>query len=214
LAERFATLRPLLLECVDAVHLTIVNDGSPRNMTATHIERLRQLIPDVQVVDYTENRGKGYALRQGVAATDADLYLVTDADFPYTPDSMVAIVKTLRERGGIAAGNRDLAYYAHVPAFRRWLSKGLRWMLRHLLRLQVTDSQCGLKGFDAAGKAVFLQTTIDRFLFDLEFLLQAKGRVTVTPVPVALRPGVVFSKVGWKILLTEGRNFMKLWWGW
>ena len=83
-------------------------------------------------------------------------------------------------------------------------------MLRHLLRLQVTDSQCGLKGFDSAGKAVFLETTIDRFLFDLEFLLLAKNRVPVAPVPVELRAGVVFSKVGWKILSAEGRNFLQL----
>jgi hypothetical protein len=34
--------------------------------------------------------------------------------------------------------------------------------------------------------------------------------VLVTPVPVELRAGVVFSKVGGKILLTEGRNFLKL----
>ena len=83
-------------------------------------------------------------------------------------------------------------------------------MLLNLLRLQVTDSQCGLKGFDNAGKSIFLETKIERFLFDLEFLLLAKNRVTVTPVPVVLREGVVFSKVGWKILATEGRNFIRL----
>ncbi len=38
----------------------------------------------------------------------------------------------------------------------------------------------------------------------------ANGRVPVTPVPVELRPGITFSKMGSKILLTEGGNFMKL----
>jgi hypothetical protein len=108
------------------------------------------------------------------------------------------------------AGNRDTAYYDRVPMFRRWLSKALRWVLRNLLRQPVDDSQCGLKGFDRAGKTVFLQTTIDRFLFDLEFLMLANGKVKVTPVPVQLRDGVVFSQVGLKILATEGGNFLKL----
>jgi glycosyltransferase involved in cell wall biosynthesis len=211
LAERFARLQALLAAHVSSVGLTVVNDGSPRGFTPDQEARLRTLVPSVQVVNYAENRGKGYALRQGVAASpDADLWLVTDADFPYTLPSMERIVSTLKLVGGIAAGNRDLGYYEHVPRMRRWLSQTLRWMLRHILRLQVTDSQCGLKGFDAAGRTLFLETTVDRFLFDLEFLMIARGRVQVTPVPVELREGVVFSKVGWKILLTELRNFASL----
>jgi glycosyltransferase involved in cell wall biosynthesis len=217
LATRWTQVSAQLAQSGLQLGLTVVNDGSPRGITSDNIATLRQLMPAVQVVDYPDNRGKGFALRAGVRATEADYYIVTDADFPYTTQSMQAIVHCLLTEGGIAAGNRDLNYYAHVPAFRRWLSKALRWMLRHLLRLQVTDSQCGLKGFDQAGKAVFLSTAIDRFLFDLEFLMLAKGRVKVTPVPVELRPGVVFSKVGWKILATEGRNFGGLlwrqWWG-
>jgi glycosyltransferase involved in cell wall biosynthesis len=211
LAARYAQLRIILLRHVDEVGITIVNDGSSQGCSPADLAAAQDLIPSLQAISYTENRGKGYALRQGIAASEAaTFWLVTDADFPYTMESMERIVLTLKSDGGIAAGNRDMAYYAHVPRFRRWLSKSLRWMLRHLLRLQVTDSQCGLKGFDRAGRSVFLETKIDRFLFDLEFLLTAKGRVQVTPVPAELRSGVIFSKVGWKVLATEGRNFLSL----
>lgn len=194
----------------EAIGLTVVNDGSARNATEAAFSRLRSLIQRVQIVDYGENRGKGYALRQGVSASSADCYLVTDADFPYTLESMRRVAETALKQGGIAAGNRDTRYYAHVPFFRRLLSKGLRWMLRHFLRQPISDSQCGLKAFDAQGKKVFLETGIDRFLFDLEFLMLAHGRVAVQPVPVELREGVVFSKVGKKVLMTEARNFLKL----
>lgn len=210
MADRFHALQTSLSDLTTDVGLVVVNDGSPRNVSGEKLARLRDLIPGVHIVSYAENRGKGYALRQGVQAASGDFYLVTDFDFPYTLESMRRIVQTLTERGGVAAGNRDTAYYAHVPLFRRLLSRFLRWMLRNLLRQPIGDSQCGLKGFDQAGKAIFLTTTIDRFLFDLEFLMLANGKVPVTPVPVELRPGVVFSKVGWKILATEGRNFLKL----
>lgn len=195
---------------VDELGLIVVNDGSPTNATELNFNKLREKIPGVLVVDYQENRGKGFALRQGVSKSDADFHLVTDADFPYNLDSMKRIVASLLEHGGIAAGNRDTGYYAHVPWFRRVISKVLRWVLRNLLQQPISDSQCGLKGFDNAGKKVFLETTIDRFLFDLEFLMLAKGRVEVHPVPVELREGVVFSKVGLRILATEGRNFLTL----
>lgn len=210
LAERFGAFCRHETAQTSQITLTVVNDGSPRNVEQIHFDRLKTLVPDVNIVHYTENRGKGYALRQGVAASVADYYLVTDTDFPYTIDSMHRVANALIARGGITAGSRDTDYYKHVPPFRRFLSKGLRWMLRNLLRQPIGDSQCGLKAFDNAGKVIFLETTIDRFLFDLEFLMIAKGRVPITPVSVELREGVVFSKVGYKVLLTEGRNFLKL----
>lgn len=209
-ASRYRELTDSLAKFPVNISLTLVNDGYPSGIRPVVLDQLPGLIAGINIVSYEENRGKGYALRQGIAASNGDFYLITDADFPYTLDSMAAVVEHLLSNGGIAAGNRDLAYYAHVPQFRKLLSKSLRWMLRNMLQLQVTDSQCGLKGFDQNGKKVFLETTIDRFLFDLEFLLLAKQRVQVDPVPVELRPGVVFSKVGWKILATEGRNFLNL----
>lgn len=210
LVERFENFRREVADLSPAVGLVVVNDGSARNAGPDNFARLESLLPGVRVVSYAQNRGKGYALRQGVKASESALHLVTDTDFPYTIGSMRRIVKYLLAQGGIAAGNRDAAYYDSVPGFRRLLSKTLRWVLRNVLRQPISDSQCGLKGFDNAGRAVFLETEIDRFLFDLEFLMLANGRVAVHPVPVELRSGVVFSKVGWKILATEGLNFLKL----
>jgi glycosyltransferase involved in cell wall biosynthesis len=210
LAGRFMEFKKTVADLTDSVGLILVNDGVSNNTGAENFRCLETALPGVQIVSYPENRGKGYALRQGVAKSEADFHLVTDFDFPYTHASMRRVLAFLIERGGIAAGNRDTAYYDKVPFFRRVLSKALRWVLRNILRQPVDDSQCGLKGFDNHGKAVFLKTTIDRFLFDLEFLMLSEGIVTVTPVPVELREGVVFSKVGRKVLVAEGRNFLRL----
>lgn len=212
LAARFVAFQGIIADLMSTVRLVVVNDGSIRNATELNFKQLRQMLPEVQVVSYVENRGKGYALRQGVSYGEADFYVVTDTDFPYTLESMRSIVEVLRAKGGIAAGNRDTTYYERVPLFRRWLSQALRWLLRHVLRQPIGDSQCGLKAFDHIGRSIFLETTIDRFLFDLEFLMLANGRAVVTPVPVQLRDGVIFSKVGWRILATEGRNFLWLLW--
>lgn len=210
LAGRFMEFKKTVTDLADSVGLIVVNDGSSCNTDVENFRCLEMALPGVQIVSYPENKGKGYALRQGVARSEADFHLVTDFDFPYTHESMRRVLIFLIERGGIAAGNRDTAYYDKVPFFRRVLSKALRWVLRNILRQPVDDSQCGLKGFDNRGKTVFLRTTIDRFLFDLEFLMLSEGIVSVIPVPVELRQGVVFSKVGRKILIAEGRNFLRL----
>lgn len=192
------------------VRLTLVNDGSTQQVSEADFQFLRQAIPDIEIVSYSKNGGKGHALREGVRQSESDLYLFTDVDFPYTQASMLAIEQALSKRGGIAVGHRDTTYYIKVPWFRKMLSRSFRWFIRQLLSLPVEDSQCGLKGFDHAGKAIFLETTIERFLFDLEFLVLANGKVKVYPVPVQLREGITFSTMGAKILWRESRNFLRI----
>ena len=211
LVKRFSALQGVLLETsVQEVGLVVVNDGSKAHGAELNFTRLKQFLPQVDIVSYPQNQGKGFALRKGVAHVKADLYLVTDADFPYTLESMKEMVNQLIVHGGVVAGNRDASYYETVPPFRKSLSQVFRWMLRNLLRQPIDDSQCGLKGFDNQGKAIFLQTTINRFLFDLEFLMLAKKQVNIRPVSVVLREGVKFNKVGWKVLATEAANLFRL----
>ena len=112
----------------------------------------------------------------------------------------------------VAVGIKDIKYYEHLPAFRVRISKLLRFFIRNFLRISITDTQCGLKGFNRLGKEIFLQTTIERYLCDLEFifLVDRQKHLIMKPIRVSLKPGVVFSEVSWKILATEGMNFMKV----
>lgn len=192
------------------VKLTLVNDGSTQHVSDADFQLLRQAICDFTLISYEANGGKGYALRQGVQHSNADYYIFTDIDFPYTLESMLAVERALLEKGGIAVGHRDQSYYGKVPPFRKMLSQSFRWFIKKLLNLSVEDSQCGLKGFDEAGKQIFLQTTVNRFLFDLEFLVIATGKVPIYAVPVQLKEGIVFTTMGAKILWAESRNFLKI----
>jgi glycosyltransferase involved in cell wall biosynthesis len=193
------------------VFLYIVNDGSSQNINPEAVAYIQQHVSNFKFIEYTKNQGKGYALRQGVAAAKNDICIYTDIDFPYEIESFLAIFETLKN-ADIAIGVRETKYYEHVPKVRVWISKTLKWLIRNFLRLPVSDTQCGLKGFNQNGKKVFLETTIDRYLFDLEFVfLAAKQRVlSLKPVVVDLRPGIVFSNMNFKILIQEGRSFMKI----
>ncbi len=200
-----------------SVGLVLVDDGSPGGLAGVELEPLRAL-PRFKFISYPDNRGKGAALRMGVAATDAKLVLYTDVDLPYTLDSMLRVYRALQTDGGVVAGERHEDYYANVPAFRRRLSHFHRRMMRSFFRLPVSDSQAGLKGFAAVGKGIFLRTTIDRFLVDLDFLARCRGRVAVRPVRVELRPDVEFTDFGVGILVGETANFAQVfrgsWFGW
>ncbi len=191
--------------------MVLVNDGSTMNVSKENFRYLKSEIHGLYIVDYPENKGKGYALRQGVSMSNSDLNIFTDIDFPYTIDSMLVLTEALIEKGGVAAGNRNASYYQKVPLVRKMISKIFRLVIR-LIGIPVDDTQCGLKGFDTRGRDVFLDTKIDRFLFDLEFLLLA-SRKKINPiysVPVQLNDGVVFSQMGFGILRTEFWNFIKV----
>jgi glycosyltransferase involved in cell wall biosynthesis len=210
-AEAYATVARALPE---APGLIVVNDGSAFGVTAGDRERLREAVPALRWLANDRNRGKGHTLRRGVQAADAEWVIYTDIDFPYTEESLLAVYRTLEAGADVAAGVKDADYYRGVPWLRRVVSRWLRRLVKALLRLPIADTQCGLKGFNRRGREAFLATTIDRYLFDLEFLHAAFRRygLDVRAVPAELKPGIVFSRMNPRILLTEGVNFLRVWW--
>lgn len=193
------------------VALVIVNDGASSGINETHFDFFKEQNIDIQVITYNQNKGKGFALRQGIAQVQGDYYLFTDIDFPYELESMVAVTRALIAKNGIAAGFRNQNYYQKVPLFRKVLSKAFRTFIS-FIGIPVQDTQCGLKGFDNAAKEVFLRTTINRYLFDFEFLyLAAKQKnIPIYHVDVKLKDGVVFSTMGLNVLRTEAWNLFKI----
>ncbi|SNR28796.1 MULTISPECIES: glycosyltransferase [Hymenobacter] len=195
------------------VHLYLVNDGSAA-VTDDDVHFLRASLPHFTYLTYSLNKGKGYALRTGISQVTEPMCLFTDIDFPYEETSMATVLEALRTgQCDVAVGTRDEAYYAKVPAGRVFISKMLRRSTGLLLGLPVSDTQCGLKGFNEQGRHVFLRGKIDRYLFDLEFIFLASrpgARLRVRPVPVRLKPGVIFSRMNPKILLNESGSFLKI----
>lgn len=193
--------------------LILINDGSSKIIDEESVEKIKNAISDFRYVNYPQNKGKGHALRQGVEASDADLVLYTDIDWPYTEESMLHVIDELMKDAHAVIGVRDDSYYDQLPQGRRRISKWLRKINASLLRLKVDDTQAGLKAFRKNVKDIFLRTTINRYLFDLEFiyLLSKKPDVVVTGIPISLREGITFSKMNRKILWQEARNFLKIW---
>lgn len=204
-------IRHDLADYIEELSLVIVNDGSSKGCTQEEQDYVESNVVNASFVNYKINRGKGYALREGVKTIGSDLIIYTDIDFPYFEKSVVKVAHTLLKGKNVALGHRGKDYYDKTPWFRKVVSKTLRWVLKTFLRLPTDDSQCGLKGYDQKGAAVFLETRIDRFLFDLEFIkLAARRKLTIEKVEVELKPNVVFSKVNSRILLREMGNFFKV----
>lgn len=197
----------------DNLRIVLVNDGSVSGISNSEIQFLREKIPFLTYCDYETNRGKGFAIRKGIEHSNAEHYIFTDIDFPFADESIIQMAQSLKAgKADVVIGVRDEDYYTHVPPSRRFVSRLLKKMTAALIRIPVPDTQCGLKGFNLSGKDIFMQTTIDRYLFDMEFiyLVARNGSVRYSTQVVKTDPNSVFSRLNFKTLFFEGLNFVKM----
>lgn len=195
------------------IEIILVNDGSSQAVQEESLAYIRTHVPVFRYLTYSLNQGKGFALRLGVGQATGEHVIYTDIDFPYTTESFLAILDALRSGSDIAVGVKSKRYYDQVPFLRRRISKILRNLIRVFLNLPITDTQCGLKGFHASRRDIFLSTTINRYLFDLEFIhksFRQKPPLKIKAVEIELKPGIVFRQMNYKVLAAELNNFIKI----
>lgn len=189
----------------------LVNDGSERNIDQQKIHSIRDRLGNFSYQSYAVNKGKGYATRCGVKAADSEFVIYTDIDFPYRDEDLALVYNSLLGGSDLVIAKRSAQYYQQISKRRTWISQKFKGLVKLLFRIPTTDTQAGLKGLSQVGKNVLLQTTINRYLFDLELVkLSARADIKIVEIPVELKDGVELSDVSYKILFTELFNLIKI----
>ncbi|TDD25230.1 glycosyltransferase [Actinomadura sp. KC06] len=166
--------------------LIVVDDGSADGGAAV-VARVADGDPRVRLLRTPSNRGKGHAVRTGVAASRGRLVLFTDADLATPLDELPCLHAALVDGAAAAiasraGGGRDVR--RHLP--RRLLARTGAAVIRAVVLRGVADTQCGFKLFDGArARAAFAVARVDGWGFDVEILcLFARRGWPVTEVPV------------------------------
>lgn len=169
--------------------LLFSDDGS----TDGSAEIVRELdLPNVRVIGYTQNRGKGCAVRTAMLEALGDYVMFTDADLAYGTDVIGQVVDTFGEHPDcdVVIGSRNLGKdgYEGYTFLRKIASKTYIRVLCMVGGFRLSDSQCGCKAFTArAAKEVFSRCETDGFAFDFEALMWADQlgyRIAEMPVRV------------------------------
>ena len=214
LLESVAALKQALNARGSTLRVILANDGSPQSCYPDEaLDAIRAAADEFMFCTYDVNRGKGYCLRHAMAQTDGDVQIYTDGDFPFGWQCAAETFDRLNAGADVVMGIRGTDYGKALHPLRKFISKGVRRLNRFLLGMpeRYLDTQAGMKGFRGAGKQAFLDTTVDTFLFDTEFILLAWDRgLRIDTVPLTLRPGLSFSKMGWRILLRELGHFLRI----
>jgi dolichyl-phosphate beta-glucosyltransferase len=168
--------------------LIVVNDGSSDN-TEDVVVRAKKDIPSIQYSGYKVNRGKGYAIRQGVALSTGDIILVSDADLSTPIEEVEKLLVPYDNGYHVVIGSRGLeasSIMVRQPWWREFMGKTFNRIVRMLLLEGFKDTQCGFKLFNGSiGRELFRDTTVDRFAYDVEVLyLAVKAGYKIKEVPV------------------------------
>jgi len=167
----------------------VVDDGS-RDGTAAVVQELRAA-PEVRVavMRLAANRGKGAAVRAGLAAATGRMVLVSDADLA----APIEEIDVLAAAGAdVAVGSRALRrelISVRQPPQRDHLGRLFNLYLRALGLTQLHDTQCGFKLIEGRlARELAGHLRLERFAFDVELLARAvRLGATVVEVPVRWR---------------------------
>jgi len=197
----------LILDQVNATPLRkeiiCVNDRSTDG-TQEILDRLLAQGRIDRLIHQPENRGKGAAIREALAASSGDIVIVQDADLEYDPADWPTLLDPIIDgRADASFGSRFLGGPHRVLYY--WHSVGNRWLTTYsnmLTNLNLTDMETCYKAMRGdLAHSIAPQLRSNRFGFEPEItarLARADARIFEVPISYSGRTYAEGKKIGWK----------------
>lgn len=182
------------------VETIVVDDGSTDATPRIVAEAARER--GIVSIRFDRNRGKGAAVRAGIARATAPVVVLQDGDLEYDPAHLPRLVEPI-ERGEADAvyGSRFLGRgrQATGPVHRaaNWL---LTWLSNRFTGLRLTDMETGQKAFRREAIAT-LSLVEDRYGIEPEItakLARQGFRIVEVPVSYRGRSHAAGKKIGFR----------------
>lgn len=197
--------------------IIVLNDGST-DRTAEVVRSLMTSRPALRLVDYAENRGKGYAVRAGLEAATKEVLMILDADMAVRPEDLPLFMEPFEcSDAEFVNGTRMIYSFtrAAMGPLHVFGNRMFARLLSLLLNHPLTDTLCGTKCLYRRDYQRFCLIDPDWPDFDLLFEA-SRLSLKIVELPIryqARRAGVSKMRTfqhGWLMLLGALRRFVAL----
>ena len=189
--------------------LICVVDGKIDDETFERASRLTDKYPNIKVIGYETNKGKGYAVRFGMAASRGDVVGFIDSGMDLNPNGLSMLLEHFEwyDADIIIGSKRHPVSKVEYPWQRKFLSFGYQVLVFILFGLKVRDTQVGMKFFKRdVLERVLPRLLVKAFAFDVEILAVANylgyKRIFEAPVEIKLRFGVTSTLTSQRFIRT------------
>lgn len=175
--------------------MIVVSDGSS-DRTEQIVQEFAASRPNVRLVAYRPNQGKGNAVRVGMLEATGERVLFMDADLATPPEETAKVMKHLEDGAPVVIGSRPLKeskLEKRQPIHREFFGRVSNLIVQAVGVRGIKDTQCGFKLFtrEAAHK-IFARSKMRGFSFDMEVLMIARDlgyRIDEVPIRWADQEG-------------------------
>ena len=188
--------------------LICVVDGK-YDLTFKKALKFSKKYPNVRVIGYETNKGKGYAVRFGMAESKGNVVGFMDAGMDLNPNGLSMLLEHFKwyDADIIIGSKRHPVSKVDYPWQRRILSFGYQILVRILFGLKVRDTQVGMKFFRREVlERVLPRLLVKHFAFDVEMLAVSNylgfRRIYEAPVDIRLHFGGTSTITSQKFLRT------------
>jgi dolichyl-phosphate beta-glucosyltransferase len=202
----YQRLAPTLHEMdPSSVEVIVVDDGS----TDDTMGRAREVyghLEHARFVQQPANRGKGAALRLGIALAQGTYVITADADMAIDPQLLPDFVTALREHALVPGSRAIGGHIDYDSRLRTFAGDAFHRVVHHYTKMTLRDTQCGCKGFQLGpARLLALLGMVNGFAFDVEILYLAdRLGLSVRPLLVTwndvLGSSVHPGHVAWSML--------------
>lgn len=156
--------------------IIVVNDGSSDG-TFEEASKVAEKLKTVKVVHYTQNGGKGNAIKFGCKFVTGDFVTFLDADLELHPKLLKGFFDQMDANNAdiVVGSKRHPLSKVNYPRHRKILSWFYHLLIKGMFNLPVNDTQLGLKLFKREViDSVIPKILVKRFAYDVEILVNAK----------------------------------------
>jgi glycosyltransferase involved in cell wall biosynthesis len=140
-----ANTLPLILEQVRAIKLDkeiVAVDDHSSDGTLAVLRAEAANDPCMQVISHPYNRGKGAAVRSGLAHARGEIVIIQDADLEYDPQDYYELVQPIVDgRVNVVYGSRFMGRHTGMYFWNAIGNKGLTFLTNFLYNCWISDME-------------------------------------------------------------------------